>query len=55
MNTKKTSLTAHVLSFRFAADDKSYPVRWLIVVFSAFSAVFVALLVFLVLDYRKEE
>lgn len=39
----------------FPADKKSYPVRWLIVMFSVVSAVFMALLVFLVLDYRKEQ
>lgn len=46
---------SHIVEYPFAADDKSYPVRGLIVVFSAFSAVFVALLVFLILDYRKED
>ena len=46
---------SHVVESPFPSDKKSYPVRWLIVVFSAFSAVFLALLVFLVLDYRKEE
>jgi capsular polysaccharide biosynthesis protein len=45
---------SHVVEKPFAADKKSYPVRWMIVFFSAFSAVFMALLVFLVLDYRKE-
>jgi uncharacterized protein involved in exopolysaccharide biosynthesis len=39
----------------FAADKKSYPVRWIIVMFSLVSAVFMAMLVFLVLDYRKEQ
>lgn len=46
---------SHVVESPFPADKKSYPVRWLIVVFSAFSAVFLALLVFLVLDYKKED
>ena len=46
---------SHVVEKPFPADKKSYPVRWLIVAFSAISAVFFALLVFLVLDYRKEE
>lgn len=45
----------HVVEYPFPADKKSYPVRWLIVVFTTVSAVFLALLVFLVLDYRKEE
>lgn len=43
----------HVVEKPFPADKKSHPVRWIIVFFSAFSAVFMALLVFLVLDYRK--
>ena len=46
---------AHVVESPFPADKKSYPVRWLIVAFSTISAIFLALLVFLVLDYRKEE
>ncbi len=46
---------SHVVESPFPADKKSYPVRWLIVAFSTISAVFLALLVFLVLDYRKEE
>jgi capsular polysaccharide biosynthesis protein len=46
---------SHIVEYPFAADDKSYPVRWLIVAFSAFSAVFLALLVFLVIDYQKEK
>lgn len=44
---------AHIVEYPKPADKKSYPVRWLIVAFSAFSAIFLALLVFLVLDYRK--
>ncbi len=46
---------SHVVEYPFAADKKSYPIRWLIVVFATVSAVFLALLVFLVLDYRKED
>lgn len=45
---------SHVVEYPFPADKKSYPVRWLIVGFSLLSAVFIALLTFLVLDYRKE-
>lgn len=44
---------AHIVEHPVPADKKSYPVRWLIVAFSLFSAVFLAMLVFLVLDYRK--
>ncbi|MBW6535842.1 MAG: hypothetical protein K0B11_12615 [Mariniphaga sp.] len=46
---------AHVVEYPIPVDKKSYPVRWIIVVFSTISAVFLALLVFLVLDYRKNE
>ncbi|NOR75453.1 MAG: hypothetical protein GQ525_09880 [Draconibacterium sp.] len=46
---------AHVVESPFPADKKSYPVRWLIVAFTTISAVFLAVLIFLVLDYRKEE
>jgi capsular polysaccharide biosynthesis protein len=44
---------AHIVEHPMPADKKAYPVRWLIVAFSAFSAVFLAVLVFLILDYRK--
>jgi len=44
---------SHIVEYPFPADKKSYPVRWLIVLFSTISAVFLALLVFLALDYRK--
>lgn len=49
---KKISYS-HVVEKPFPADKKSYPVRWLIVLFSTVSAVFVALLTFLVLDHQK--
>jgi len=52
---QKVITYSHVVEKPFAADKKSFPVRWIIVAFSAFSAVFLALLVFLVLDYRREE
>lgn len=52
---QKNITYSHIVESPFPADKKSYPVRWLIVVFSAFSAVFFALLVFLVIDYKKDE
>jgi len=55
MEYEKNITFSHIVEHPFPADKKSYPVRWLIVAFSMFSAVFLALLVFLVLDYRKEE
>ncbi len=45
---------SHVVEYPFPADKKSYPVRWLIVVLSTISAVFIGLLAFLVLDHNKE-
>ena len=46
---------SHVVEYPFPADKKAYPVRWLIVAFTTLSAVFFALLIFLVLDYRKKD
>lgn len=46
---------SHVVEYPVPSDKKAYPVRWLIVAFSTISALFLALLVFLVLDYRKPE
>lgn len=46
---------SHVVEHPVPADKKSYPVRWVIVAFSTISALFMALLVFFVLDYRKQE
>jgi uncharacterized protein involved in exopolysaccharide biosynthesis len=53
MEYRKNITYSHVVEYPFPADKKSYPVRWLVVLFSAFSAIFIALLTFLVLDYRK--
>jgi len=44
---------SHVVEYPFPADKKSYPVRWLIVMMSTVSAVFIGLLTFLVLDFKK--
>lgn len=53
MDFEKKITYSHVVEHPIPADKNSYPVRWLIVVASAFSAVFMAFLIFLVLDYRK--
>ena len=55
IDANKEITYSHVVEHPFAADKKAYPVRWLIVAFSAISAVFLALLVFIVVDYRKNE
>ncbi len=52
---QKNITYSHIVESPFPSDKKAYPVRWLIVLFSAFAGVFFALLVFLVLDYKKEE
>ncbi len=54
MEVEKNITYSHIVERPFPADKKAYPVRWLIVAFSVISAVLVALLAFLVLDYRKE-
>lgn len=50
---KKDISYSYVVENPFPADKKSYPVRWLIVLLSTMSAMFVALLTFLVLDQQK--
>lgn len=55
LEAEKDITYSHIVEYPVPADKKSYPVRWLIVAFSTVSAVFLALLVFLVLDYRKKE
>ncbi|MBN1986510.1 MAG: hypothetical protein JW761_09415 [Prolixibacteraceae bacterium] len=51
---EKVITYCHVVEYPVPADKKSYPVRWLIVAFTTISAVFFALLVFVILDYRKK-
>lgn len=46
---------SHIVESPVPADKKSFPVRWIIVMFSLVSTLFAGLLVFLVLDYRKKE
>lgn len=43
----------NILSKPFVADKKAYPIRWLIVVFSTFAAVFIAILIIGVIERRK--
>lgn len=52
---EKNITYSYVVEYPVPTDKKSYPVRWLIIALSTISALFLALLVFLVLDYRKEE
>lgn len=46
---------AHIVEYPVPADKKSWPVRWIIVAFSTIGAVFFALLLFLILDYKKKQ
>jgi capsular polysaccharide biosynthesis protein len=39
----------------YPADKKAYPVRWMIVAFTTFAALFLALLLFVFLDYRTKK
>lgn len=52
-NSKKKINYGQRVQSPVPADKKSYPVRWLIVLASAFAALFVAILVILVLENRK--
>jgi capsule polysaccharide export protein KpsE/RkpR len=44
---------SHVVENPLVPDKKAYPVRWLIVAFSLFSSLFIALLVFMAIDFKK--
>ena len=44
---------SHLVEKPFPADKKSFPVRWIIVLFAVVSAEFLALLTFLLLEQRK--
>ncbi len=50
---QKVITYSHIVENPLVPDKKAYPVRWLIVVFSLFSALFVALLVFMAIDFKK--
>jgi len=54
MEYEKNITYSNIVEHPIVADKKSYPVRWLIVAFSTVSAVFMSLLIFLLLDYRKK-
>ncbi|NLO03351.1 MAG: hypothetical protein GX126_13710 [Bacteroidales bacterium] len=45
----------HIVEYPMPADKKSFPVRWIIVALTTFSALFAALMVFLIIDYRKKQ
>jgi capsular polysaccharide biosynthesis protein len=50
---QKVITYSHVVENPLVPDKKAYPVRWLIVVFSLISALFVALLVIMAIDFKK--
>jgi len=51
---QKVITYSHVVENPLVPDKKAYPVRWLIVLFSLFSALFFALLVFMAIDFKKK-
>lgn len=54
MEFNKDITYSHVVEKPIPADKKSYPVRWLIVFFTLASSIFVSILAFLILDYKKK-
>lgn len=50
---QKVITYSHIVENPLVPDKKAYPVRWVIVAFSLMSAMFVALLAFMVLDFKK--
>jgi capsular polysaccharide biosynthesis protein len=50
---QKVITYSHIVENPLVPDKKAYPVRWIIVAFSLLSALFVALLAFIVLDFKK--
>jgi capsular polysaccharide biosynthesis protein len=45
----------HLVEKPVPADKKSYPVRWILVSMTLFSSLFLSLLLFILIDYRKEK
>jgi capsular polysaccharide biosynthesis protein len=45
----------HIVEKPVPADKKSYPVRWILVSMTLFASLFLSLLLFILLDYRKEK
>jgi capsular polysaccharide biosynthesis protein len=52
---KKKITYCHLVEKPVAADKKSYPVRWMMVSMTLFASLFLSLLLFILLDYRKEK
>lgn len=50
---QKVITYSHIVENPLVPDKKAYPVRWVIVAFSLMSAMFVGLLAFMVLDFKK--
>lgn len=53
LNYNRDYTYVNILNKPFVSDKKAYPVRWVIVVLSAFSAFFVAVLVISIIDRRR--
>jgi capsular polysaccharide biosynthesis protein len=52
---KKDITFCFVVQKPIPADKKAYPVRWLILAVTTFASLFLALLLFILLDYKKEK
>ena len=50
---QKVITYSHIVENPLVPDKKAYPVRWIIVAFSLMTTLFVALLAFMVLDFKK--
>ncbi len=55
MHSTKEVTFAHVITHPYPADKKSYPVRWLFVLFSVLGALFAAVLGIAIIESRREK
>ncbi|HOE04668.1 MAG TPA: Wzz/FepE/Etk N-terminal domain-containing protein [Bacteroidales bacterium] len=55
MHATKEVTFAHVITHPYPADKKSYPVRWLIVLFSVLGALFASVLTISIIESRREK
>jgi len=52
--TKELTFT-HIVTHPFPADKKSYPIRWLFVLFSVIGALFASFLVIAIIESHREK
>ncbi|NLA24225.1 MAG: hypothetical protein GX879_04585, partial [Bacteroidales bacterium] len=46
---------AHVVTHPYPADKKSYPIRWLIILFSVVGSLFASIMVISIIESHKEK